>query len=333
MAYWSGKTVLVTGAEGFIGSHLCERLLELGATVRALVLYNFDNSRGWLGELSKLSKPLDNLEVIFGDIRDLDSLRGAVNGAETVFNLASLIAIPYSYVAPRSYIETNVAGTLNVLTACRSASVERLLQVSTSEVYGTARYVPIDERHPLQGQSPYSASKIGADMLALSFYSAYDLPVSIARPFNTYGPRQSERAIIPTILSQLLNDPEVLRLGSTSPTRDFNFVKDTVEGMIAVAQCDASVGEVLNIGSGVEISIGELASKLMNISGIRKEIVEESSRVRPIKSEVDRLLADASKLQDLTDWRPSYDLDRGLAVTVEWFRENRARLNPGQYVR
>ena len=331
--HWSGKTVLVTGAEGFIGSHLCERLLELGVRVRAFVLYNFQNNLGWLSEFQADSGIEDQLEIVYGDIRDLDSLLVAVQGVDAVFNLASLIAIPYSYVAPRSYVETNVMGTFNVLTACKTARVPRLLQVSTSEVYGSAKYVPIDELHPLQGQSPYSASKIGSDMLALSFHSAYELPVSIARPFNTYGPRQSERAVIPTILSQLFSDSKVLRLGATDPTRDFNFVKDTVEGMIAVAQSDKTVGGVWNIGSGSEIAIGELALKLMKIAGIHREIVEESGRFRPKHSEVDRLLADATKLRDLTGWKSRYNLDSGLTTTVEWFRENRKDLRPKQYVR
>lgn len=333
MDSWSGKTVLVTGSEGFIGSHLCERLFDLGANVRAFVLYNFENSFGWLADLIGRPGTQDRVEVVFGDIRDLDSLLAAIDGVDTVFNLASLIAIPYSYIAPRSYVETNVMGTLNVLAACRAVQVRRLLQVSTSEVYGSAKYVPIDEKHPLQGQSPYSASKIGADMMALSFHSAYEMPVSIARPFNTYGPRQSERAIIPTILSQLLSDSNVLRLGATSPTRDFNFVKDTVEGIIAVAQSDATVGRVWNIGSGQEIAVGQLAMKLMNIIGVHRELVEESVRIRPKGSEVNRLLADASDLQELTGWRPKFDLDSGLAETVDWFRENRDRLRPELYIR
>ena len=331
--YWQGREVLVTGSDGFIGSHLCERLCGLGAKVRAFVLYNSRSNIGWLEDLTRNENLQSACDIVFGDIRDSERVVEVTEGMHTVFHLASLIAIPYSYLAPRSYVETNVVGALNILNACKVCQVDRLVHTSTSEVYGSALYVPIDERHPLQGQSPYSASKIGADMLATSFHASYGLPVSIARPFNTYGPRQSERAVIPTILSQLYSGAKEIKLGSTTPTRDFNYVLDTVDGMIAVGESDQAIGQILNIGSGMEIQIGQLARKLMEITGIQAGIVEENSRVRPRSSEVDRLLANAQNLRDLTGWEPKVDLAEGLTLTANWVRANSDLLNPEQYVR
>lgn len=331
--YWRGREVLVTGADGFIGSHLCEQLCALGANVRALVLYNSRNQVGWLEDLTRNESLQSACNIVFGDIRDSERVTDLTDGIDTVFHLASLIAIPYSYLAPRSYVETNVIGALNILSACKLHNVARLVHTSTSEVYGSAKYVPIDEKHPLQGQSPYSASKIGADMLATSFFTTYDLPVSIARPFNTYGPRQSARAVIPTILSQLCAGRKTIQLGATSPTRDFNFVEDTVAGLLNVGECPELIGQECNIGSGKEISIGDLAELMIDIVGFRAEIIIDQSRLRPRSSEVTRLMADATKLRELTNWYPKYSLEAGLRVTAKWVEKNIDLFSPEKYSR
>jgi len=310
----------VTGADGFIGSSLAERLASVGARVRAFVLYNSFNTWGWLDGVDDAL--MENIEIFAGDIRDQGRVMEAVHDTEYVFHLSSLIAIPYSYHAPDSYVQTNVTGALNVLNACRACGTSRLMHTSTSEVYGTALYVPIDEKHPLQGQSPYSASKIGADMLAESYYRSFGLPVSIVRPFNTYGPRQSARAVIPTILSQLHQGKLQINLGSLTPTRDFNFVQDTVSGFLAIAESNKTLGRVINIGSGREISIGDLVALLISITGKKAEIVCEQERLRPEKSEVNRLLCDATLLRELTDWQPRHSLEDGLGITSEWIKNN-----------
>ena len=314
---WTDKRILVTGAGGFIGSHLVERLVALGAQTRAMVSYRSNGSWGWLD-----SSPVkDKVSVVAGDVRDVDSVLGAMEGCQVVFHLAALIGIPYSYQTPVSYVRTNVEGTINILQAARQLKVERVVQTSTSEVYGSARYVPIDEAHPLQGQSPYSASKIGADMMAQSFCQSFDLPVSIIRPFNTYGPRQSSRAIIPTIIAQALTAPSI-RLGSLSPYRDFNYVLDTVEGFIKIAEASGAVGDPINVGSGVEISIGELAQLILELVGKDLPILQDDQRVRPSGSEVQRLQADNRKAQNTMGWSPQYTLREGLEHTIEWVREN-----------
>jgi len=318
--FWNGRKVLVTGAGGFIGSHLTERLAKEGARVRAFVYYNSFGRWGWLDETG--SDLMKSIEVFSGDIRDPNRVFEAVEGQKIVFHLASLVAIPYSYHAPDSYVQTNIGGTLNVLNACRMVKIERLIHTSTSEVYGTAQYVPIDEKHPLQGQSPYSATKIGADMLAESFHCSFNLPVTIVRPFNTYGPRQSARAVIPTILSQLFQGSNHIKLGALHPTRDFNFVEDTVSGFLALAEADAAIGRVVNLGSGREISIGDLVKTLLSITGKKAEIVCEEERLRPEGSEVDRLLCDASLAKGLTDWQPYYTLENGLGMTASWVEKN-----------
>jgi len=318
-----GKRILVTGADGFIGSHLTEELVRCNYDVRAFVQYNSFNSWGWLDRSPPAIK--QSLDIFAGDIRDPNGVRQAMKGCEVVLHLAALIAIPYSYHSPDTYVDTNVKGTLNILQAARDLGVERMVHTSTSEVYGTARFVPITEEHPLQGQSPYSATKIGADQLAISFYSSFGLPVAIARPFNTYGPRQSARAVIPTIITQIANGRTRLKLGALEPTRDFNFVLDTVRGLIAVAKADAAVGEVVNIGSNFEISIRDTAMMIADIFGASIEFETDLQRVRPEKSEVERLWADNSKLKRLTGWQPEYGsgngLRQGLAQTIEWFRE------------
>jgi NAD dependent epimerase/dehydratase len=310
----SGEKVFVTGADGFIGSHLVELLVRSGAKVRALVLYNSWNSLGWLADV-----PVDiraEIEIVPGDIRDAERVAVSVRDCAYVFHLASLIAIPYSYVAPRSYVDTNVTGALNVLEACRNAKgLRRLVHVSTSEVYGTAQIVPIPESHPLVGQSPYSASKIGADKIAESYHLSF-----VARPFNTFGPRQTMRAVIPTIAGQLLAGIERLKLGAVSPTRDFNYVADTAAGMLALALCDAAVGQTVNIGTGLEYTIGETAEKLMAICGHRVPIDTDEQRLRPAGSEVNRLCADASRIRAMTDWTPQVPFDEGLERTVAWLR-------------
>ena len=322
----SGSKVLVTGAAGFIGSHLAEHLVERGADVRALVRYNSSGRRGWLDA----SEHADAIEVVAGDICDRDSVYGAMEGVDAVFHLAALIAIPYSYAAPASYVRTNVEGTLNVLQAARSLETERVIHTSTSEVYGTALYAPIDEKHPLQGQSPYSASKIGADKMAESFYRSFDTPVVTVRPFNTFGPRQSARAVIPTIISQLAVGTRV-KLGSLTPTRDLNYVGNTVRGFAAAAEASGAEGETVNLGSGREISIGDLARTIAGIMGKEIEIQTDDQRLRPEKSEVDRLLADASKAKAVLGWEPAFTLEEGLEQTVDWLQANVAHYRPDEY--
>jgi len=312
------KRVLVTGAGGFIGSHLVERLLEEGCEVVAFVKYNSLNKWGWLDSFDK--KVLDKIEIFIGDIRNADSVRKAIKDVDVVFHLAALISIPYSYDSPESYVETNIKGTLNILQACLDYSVERVLITSTSEVYGTAKFVPITEDHPKQGQSPYSATKIGADHLAASFYRSFDLPVVIVRPFNTYGPRQSARAVIPTIITQLLSGYDEIKLGSLHPTRDLVYVKDTVEGFVRLAQCDNAIGNEVNIATQSEISIQDLAIKLINKINPDAKIVSEDLRIRPQNSEVERLLGSNEKLKELTRWIPETDIDRGLELTIDWFK-------------
>ncbi|MCW3071609.1 MAG: nucleoside-diphosphate-sugar epimerase [Bacteroidetes bacterium] len=314
-----GKKVLVTGADGFIGSHLVERLLEEGCTVKAFVCYNSFNSWGWLDTLPK--EKLSQVEIFAGDVRDPNGVRTAVKGCDVVFHLAALIAIPYSYHSPDSYVDTNVKGTLNILQASRDCNVEKILVTSTSEVYGTALYVPIDEKHPKQGQSPYSASKIGADAMADSFYRSFNLPVTIVRPFNTYGPRQSARAVIPTIITQLLAGKTEIKLGALHPTRDLLFVKDTANGFVAIAKSGKTSGQEINIATEQEISILGLAQSLINEINPKATIISDDIRLRPEKSEVERLLGSAGKIKALTDWKPEYDLTQGLKLTVDWFRE------------
>lgn len=324
------KKVLVTGADGFIGSHLTEALLEKGYQVKAFTYYNSFNSWGWLDSLPK--EKLNEIEIFSGDIRDPNGVREAMRGVEGVFHLAALIAIPFSYHSPDSYVDTNIKGTLNVLQAARELGTERIMITSTSEVYGTAQYVPIDEKHPFQGQSPYSATKIGADRLAESFYRSFNLPISIVRPFNTYGPRQSARAVIPTIITQLLSGKEEIKLGSLSPTRDFNYVKDTVAGFIAIAESDKTIGEEINIASQKEISIEELATEIINQINPSAQIVCEEQRLRPEKSEVNRLLGNNKKLKQLTNWEPHYSLQQGIEETIVWLKDNVERYKTDIYV-
>ena len=324
------KKVLVTGADGFIGSHLTESLVERGYEVKAFTYYNSFNSWGWLDSLPK--EKLNEIEIFSGDIRDPNGVREAMRGVEGVFHLAALIAIPFSYHSPDSYVDTNIKGTLNVLQAARELGTERIMITSTSEVYGTAQYVPIDEKHPFQGQSPYSATKIGADRLAESFYRSFNLPISIVRPFNTYGPRQSARAVIPTIITQLLSGKEEIKLGSLSPTRDFNYVKDTVAGFIAIAESDKTIGEEINIASQKEISIGELATEIINQINPSAQIVCEEQRLRPEKSEVNRLLGNNKKLKQLTNWEPHYSLQQGIEETIVWLKDNVERYKTDIYV-
>jgi NAD dependent epimerase/dehydratase len=314
-----GKKVLVTGGEGFIGSHLVETLLEKGCNVKAMVLYNFANSWGWLDTF--LEKTKKSFEVTPGDVRDRDLVKRAMEGVDVVFHLAALISIPYSYRSPYSFIETNVVGTFNVLQCALDEGVEKVLITSTSEVYGTALYTPIDEMHPLQAQSPYSASKIAADKIAESFHAAYGLPLAVVRPFNTYGPRQSARAIIPTIITQLLSGAKEVTLGNLNPTRDLLFVKDTVAGFIAIAESDAVSGEQINIATQLEVSIGKLAHLIIERINPDAGIVQEQARIRPDKSEVTRLLGSNKKLRELTDWKPLYSLERGLQETIDWFKQ------------
>jgi NAD dependent epimerase/dehydratase len=306
--------VLVTGADGFIGSHLVEQLVSAGFDVRALVQYNSFSSWGWLDN----SQIKDNVDVQMGDVRDPGQMRQLTKGVDIVFHLAALIAIPYSYNAPSSYIDTNVNGTLNLMQAALDTGVRRVIHTSTSEVYGTARYVPINEEHPLQAQSPYAATKIGADAIAFSYYSSFGLPVTIARPFNTYGPRQSARAVIPTVITQLLNGKRNLKLGSIYPTRDFNYVMDTCKGFMALAHCDQAVGEITNIGSGNEISIFDTVRKICEIVGVEATIECDDQRLRPVSSEVERLCCDNTKLVSLTGFKPDFSLEDGLRITVEW---------------
>jgi NAD dependent epimerase/dehydratase len=326
-----GKKVLVTGADGFIGSHLVEALIAHGCDVRSFVFYNSFNSWGWLDSL-----PLDvvkGLDVFAGDIRDPHGVEQAMQGCDVVFHLAALIAIPFSYHSPDSYVDTNIKGTLNVLQAAKKLNVERVLVTSTSEVYGTAQYAPIDEKHPFQGQSPYSATKIGADRLAESFYRSFQTPVTIVRPFNTYGPRQSARAVIPTIITQLLLGTTELKLGSLAPTRDFNYVKDTVQGFISLASSDRAVGQEVNIATNSEVSVGDIAQVLIDELNPNAKIVTEDDRLRPDASEVFRLIGDNTLIKSLTDWAPKYDLRLGLQDTVQWFKnpENLARYKAWLY--
>jgi NAD dependent epimerase/dehydratase len=315
----SSEKVLVTGADGFIGSHLVEELVKSGKTVKAFVYYNSFNSWGWIDTLDK--KIVDEIEIFAGDIRDANGVRTAVKDVGTIYHLAALIAIPFSYHSPDSYIDTNVKGTLNIVQAARDFDIGRVLVTSTSEVYGTAQYVPIDEKHPRQPQSPYSASKIGADSIAESFYRSFDTPVTIVRPFNTFGPRQSARAIIPTIISQLLSQTEVLKLGDLFPTRDLLYVKDTVQAFIEIANTQSLIGEDCNIATNSEISIGELADKLIKLISPNTQIVQENQRLRPEKSEVYRLLGTADKLKEHTNWRPKFTFDQALSNTIEWFKD------------
>ena len=314
------KKVLVTGADGFIGSHLAESLLEEGYEIKAFTMYNSFNTWGWLDTLAK--EKLEQIEIFSGDIRDPNGVREAIKGVDTVFHLAALIAIPFSYHSPDSYVDTNIKGTLNVLQAARELGTERIMITSTSEVYGTAKYVPIDEKHPFQGQSPYSATKIGADRLAESFYRSFNLPVSIVRPFNTYGPRQSARAVIPTIVSQLLAGRKEIKLGSLTPTRDFNYVKDTAAGFIAIAKSEQTIGEEINIATQREISIGELANEIIRQINPAARIVCDEQRLRPEKSEVNRLLGSNEKIKRLTQWKPSYTFEQGIQETISWMKDN-----------
>lgn len=329
------KKILVTGADGFIGSHLTEALIRQGHNVRAFVLYNSFNSWGWLDHAPKDIR--DNLDVFSGDIRDPHGVKEAMKGCDAVLHLAALIAIPYSYHSPDTYVDTNVKGTLNVLQAARELGVRRVIHTSTSEVYGTARFVPITEAHPLRGQSPYSATKIAADQLAYSFYASFGLPVVIARPFNTYGPRQSARAVIPTIITQIANGQRQIKLGAASPTRDFNYVQDTVAGLIAALNSDQGLGEAVNFGSNFEISIGDTARIIAEIMNTEIEIITDEARLRPENSEVERLWADNTKAKQLFGWQPAHGgregFKRGLAETAEWFQDpvNLAGYKAGRY--
>jgi NAD dependent epimerase/dehydratase len=329
------KKILVTGADGFIGSHLTEELVRRGCDVRAFALYNSFNSWGWLDHSP--AKIKENIEVFSGDIRDPYGVKQAMKGCDVVLHLAALIAIPYSYHSPDTYIDTNVKGTLNVVQAARELGVEKVVQTSTSEVYGTAQFVPITEEHPLQGQSPYSASKIGADQIAMSFYTSFGTPVAIIRPFNTYGPRQSARAVIPTIIMQIAHGKHKIKLGSITPTRDFNYVQDTVRGFIAVAESDHAIGQVINIGSNYEISIGDTAKIIAEVMGVELAIETDEVRLRPEKSEVERLWADNAKAKQLLDWQPTYGgregFKRGLQETIDWFKnqENLSRYKADVY--
>jgi NAD dependent epimerase/dehydratase len=331
----SGQKVLVTGADGFIGSHLVEHLVSLGIDVKAFVYYNSFNSWGWLDTADPAVQR--KIEVFSGDIRDPNGVRAAMKGCDVVLHLAALIAIPYSYHSPDTYVDTNVKGTLNIVQAARDLGVERVVHTSTSEVYGTARFVPITEDHPLQGQSPYSASKIGADQIAQSFYHSFETPVATIRPFNTYGPRQSARAVIPTIITQIAAGSRQIKLGAVHPTRDFNFVQDTVRGFVAVAQADQAIGRVVNIGSNYEITVGDTAKLIAEVMGQDIDFVSDQQRLRPQGSEVERLWADNALAKDLTGWQPQYagidGLRRGLAETVDWFvnPDNLARYKAGLY--
>ncbi len=326
---------LITGADGFIGSHLTEALVRSGISTKAFVLYNSFGSWGWLDGAPK--DVLSDLEVFAGDIRDPHGVRKAMEDCDVVFHLAALIAIPYSYHSPDSYVQTNVTGTLNLLQAARDKGIARFIHTSTSEVYGTARFVPITEEHPLQGQSPYSATKIAADQMAFSFYSSFELPVVTVRPFNTYGPRQSTRAVLPTIITQIASGERKLRLGSVHPTRDFNYVKDTVAGFLAAARAEKAVGQTINIGSNYEISVGDSAAMIAEIMGAEVQIESDEQRLRPTASEVERLWADNTKAKELCGWSPAYGghdgLRRGLTETIEWFTnpENLARYRTGIY--
>lgn len=325
------KTALVTGADGFIGSHLTEALLAKGYRVRALAQYNSFNNWGWLEDIA--SAP--GLEIVCGDVRDPDFCRHIARGTDVIFHLAALIAIPYSYVAPDSYVDTNIKGTLNMCQAARDAGVSRIIVTSTSEVYGTAQYVPIDEKHPRQPQSPYSATKIGADAIAKSFYNAFDLPVVIARPFNTFGPRQSARAIIPTIITQIASGKEVIKLGDLTPTRDFNYVEDTAAGFIALSEAQGIEGMEINIATGTEISMSDTFATIARLMGKDVSGTTDCQRIRPVKSEVNRLCGDNTLITSLTGWRPAHSFEQGLQKTIDWFvkPENLAKYKPEIYNR
>ncbi len=323
------KKILVTGADGFIGSHLTEELVKKGHKVKAFVYYNSFNSWGWIDTLPE--DILKEIEVFAGDIRDPNGVREAMKDIDEVFHLAALIAIPFSYHSPDAYVDTNIKGTLNVLQAARALETSRVLITSTSEVYGTARYVPIDEDHPYQGQSPYSATKIGADRLAESFYRSFNSPITIVRPFNTYGPRQSARAVIPTIISQLLAGKETIELGSLTPTRDFNYVKDTANGFIKIAESQKTIGEEINIATGTEISVGRLAEELIKQINPKAEIQCDEQRLRPEKSEVNRLLGSNEKIKRLTSWEPNYSLEQGIALTIAFIRDNMDKYKTNVY--
>ncbi len=325
MGAWDGRRVFITGGEGFIGSHLVDRLLDEGADVRAMVHYNPGGRSGWLEGRGS------DVEIVQGDVRDGERVAQAMSGREVVFHLAALIGIPYSYAAPESYIQTNVVGTYNVLNASRRTGAERIVCTSTSEVYGTAQRVPIDESHPLQPQSPYAATKVGADALAMSFRGSFELPVAIIRPFNTYGPRQSTRAVIPMIISQIQSDSDEIRLGSLTPTRDFNYVTDTASGFLAVATSDRALGEVVNVGSGREISIGDLVETMFAITGRKKLVIADEARIRPSGSEVQRLLCDNTRAREWTGWKPEVSLEEGLRRTAEWVGGNLGSLRPADY--
>lgn len=322
-------SALVTGADGFIGSHLVEELVEKGHQVRAFVLYNSFNNWGWLESLPKAI--LNEVEVFAGDIRDPNGVREALKEIDEVYHLAALIAIPYSYHSPDTYVDTNIKGTLNILQAARDLQTKRVLITSTSEVYGTAKYVPIDEDHPFQGQSPYSATKIGADRLAESFYRSFDMPITIVRPFNTYGPRQSARAVIPTIITQLLSGEKEIKLGALSPTRDFNYVKDTVSGFIKIVETKTTIGEEINIATQQEISIGQLAEELIRQINPNARIICDEQRLRPGKSEVNRLLGSNEKIKRMTNWSPQVTFEQGLAETIDFLRKNLGRYKADIY--
>jgi len=310
--------LLISGAGGFIGSHLTELLVKEGYDVKAFVRYNSRNNWGWL----ESSFVKNEIEIVNGDIRDFDSVYSALKNCDAVFHLAALIGIPYSYVSPKAYIETNITGTYNILQASKELGINQVLVTSTSETYGTAQYVPIDEKHPMVGQSPYSATKIAADQLAISYYRSFNLPVKIVRPFNTYGPRQSARAIIPTVISQLLSGKEKLSLGNLTPTRDLTFVKDTCKGFLEIFKSEKLFGEVTNIGMGLEISVGDLVKKISSLISFKAQIEEDSLRIRPGNSEVERLLCDNNKLISNTDWKPDYDLNKGIDETIEWLKNH-----------
>lgn len=314
------KKILVTGADGFIGSHLTEELVKQGNKVKAFTYYNSFNTWGWLDTLPK--EIMKEVEVFTGDVRDPNGVRESMKGIEEVFHLAALIAIPFSYHSPDAYVDTNIKGTLNVLQAARDLDISRVLVTSTSEVYGTAQYVPIDESHPYQGQSPYSATKIGADRLAESFYRSFNMPITIVRPFNTYGPRQSARAVIPTIITQLLDGKKEIKLGALTPTRDFNYVKDTANGFIEISKSHKTIGEEINIATQQEISIGQLAEELIRQINPNAKIICDEQRLRPEKSEVNRLLGANDKIKNLTNWKPNYTFEQGLSETIEFFKNN-----------
>lgn len=322
-----GKNVLVTGASGFIGSHLVESLIEKGCNVKAFIHYNHEGYWGWLEK----SKYKDKIEVFSGDVRDFDSVFNATKDVNVIFHLAALIGIPYSYESPLAYIKTNVEGTYNILQSAKLHGTEKVLVTSTSETYGSAQYVPIDEKHPMVGQSPYSATKIGADQLAISYFKSFNLPVSIVRPFNTYGPRQSARAIIPTIMSQIVDGKKEIKLGNLKPTRDLNYVKDTADGFIAISENDNTNGEIINIGTGKEISMENLVNEIISVSGKDVKIIQDESRIRPGKSEVERLLCDNTKIQELTNWEPKYSLKEGLKKTLDWVKENKEVFKSERY--